>query len=554
MNHTRFLLLFIFFIPAFTQAQDLENDLKSWYLQDPTAGKFNGIALEKMYNQLKGKASSKTIVAVLDSGIDIEHEDLRDVIWINRDEIPGNGIDDDKNGYVDDIYGWNFIGGKDNSQVAYDNYEITRLYRMQKKHFAEMDPAKLKGKKKKAYEEFKEMEEKVLKERESAEKQFNEIEQMETVIGNSLRSLKEALGDTEFTKENVEKLDDNGDVRLNIAKQIAAQIFSFSPVEMTIDDAIEEVNEQFVDQREYYEVKYKYGYNVEYDPREIIGDNYFDPHEKNYGNNQVEGPDPFHGTHVAGIIGANRRNEIGINGIADNVEIMVLRVVPDGDERDKDVANAIRYAVDNGATVINMSFGKGQSPFKHVVDAAIKYAEKKDVLLVHAAGNSAGDNDLGNNFPTDIYDKKGLFGRKRAKNWIEVGALSWQKGEDMIASFSNYGKQQVDIFAPGVYTYSTNPDDTYKEADGTSFAAPVVSGVASVLRSYFPGLSAVQVKSIIMESAVTPGISVKHPATGELVPISDLAVVGGFINGSKAVQLAKQTKPKYKVTIQPPRT
>ncbi|HQN57887.1 MAG TPA: S8 family serine peptidase, partial [Saprospiraceae bacterium] len=252
-----------------------------------------------------------------------------------------------------------------------------------------------------------------------------------------------------------------------------------------------------------------------------------------------------HGTHVAGIIGANRNNNIGIRGIADQALIMSVRAVPDGDERDKDIANAILYAVDNGAKVINMSFGKGYSPGKKYVDAAVKYAAKKDVLLVHAAGNSAANNDTEPNYPNDKFLKSGLFGKKYADNWIEVGALSWRPGEDMVADFSNYGAKNVDLFAPGVDLYSTIPDQGYKKASGTSMASPVVAGVATLLRSYFPTLTAKQTKEVIMESVHKVNTMVKKPGSDELVPFSSLSVTGGYIDAYEAIKLAaKKTGTK----------
>jgi len=279
-----------------------------------------------------------------------------------------------------------------------------------------------------------------------------------------------------------------------------------------------------------------------------VGDDYSDPYQRDYGNNDYEGPDAFHGTHVSGIIAAERNNGIGINGVADMARIMTVRAVPNGDERDKDVASAIIYAVDNGASVINMSFGKGYSWNKKLVDEAVKYAAKKDVLLVHAAGNSAQNNDNTNNFPNDSYKKACWFCKKGAyDNWIEVGALSNTTDENLPASFSNYGKEEVDLFAPGVAIYSTIPDNEYRNAQGTSMAAPVVAGVAALLRSYFPELTAKQVKEILLESATRIDMDVKKPGTQDLVPFSSLSVTGGTVNAYEAVKLAMETKGKKKI-------
>jgi subtilisin family serine protease len=285
---------------------------------------------------------------------------------------------------------------------------------------------------------------------------------------------------------------------------------------------------------------------MEYNSREIVGDDYSNSFEQGYGNNNIEGEFALHGTHVAGIIGASKNNGIGVEGIADHVEIVCIRVVPDGDEHDKDVANAIRYAVDNGAQVINMSFGKGQSWDKSIVDIAVRHAQKKDVLIIHAAGNNADDNDEINHYPIPKFDKSGFLRSRRAKNWIEVGAASYANDENIIAGFSNYGKKSVDLFAPGVAIYSTAPGNAYQFLQGTSMAAPVVAGVAALIRSYFPGLTAKQVKKILLESATPMNEKVIKPGTYERVFLGELSNSGGIINAASAFEIAKKTKGKKK--------
>jgi subtilisin family serine protease len=285
------------------------------------------------------------------------------------------------------------------------------------------------------------------------------------------------------------------------------------------------------------ELRLEYGLNPEFDPRHIVGDDYADATERVYGNADIEGPSAEHGTHVAGIIGAERGNGIGVDGIAPAVRIMVLRAVPDGDERDKDVANAIRYAVDNGADIINMSFGKGYSPRKDVVDAAVRYADEKGVLLVHAAGNAGADLGVEPNFPTRDYTGGGEPGL-----WLEVGASSWRAAENLPAPFSNYGDEEVDVFAPGVDILSTVPDNAYEPNSGTSMAAPVVSGLAALLMAYYPDLSAAEIKQIILESA-TPYAdepAVRPGSEGERVPFGTLSATGGVVNAYEAIRLAEQ--------------
>jgi cell wall-associated protease len=323
----------------------------------------------------------------------------------------------------------------------------------------------------------------------------------------------------------------------------------------------------------------------------LVGDNYADSNERNYGNNDVTGPDAKHGSHVAGIIGADRYNNIGIMGVANNVSIMAIRVVPTGDERDKDVANGIRYAVDNGAKVINMSFGKGYKWDKKVVDEAVKYAEEKGVLLVHAAGNDNLNNDTADVYPNKYYEgaefeayklankkpskpnfkpqlnnNNGMQQRPgynkpaeikpitldsnkyklpHAKNWITVGASTYKDDELLKADFSNYGKYNVDVFAPGFLINSSVPGSKYDVFDGTSMAAPVVSGLAALILSYYPNLTAVQVRDIIIKSVTKVNHKVKYKNDkGEniRVPFADICVSGGIVNAYNALKLAETYK------------
>jgi subtilisin family serine protease len=270
---------------------------------------------------------------------------------------------------------------------------------------------------------------------------------------------------------------------------------------------------------------------------DFVGDDYDDA-ESHLKWQPVPHPDPFpddcygHGTHVAGIIGAVRNNDVGVDGIAPSVKVMMVRAVPDGDERDKDIANAIRYAVDNGAQVINMSFGKAFSPQKAAVDSAVRYADAHGVLMVHAAGNDAENSDVKASFPSPNY-----LGGGRAQNWIEVGASSWKSGESLVAPFSNYGHTLVDVFAPGVDILSTVPGG-YERDSGTSMAAPVVTGLAALLLDYFPTLTGADVKRIILASAVRhTDQSVQKPGGGS-VRFGELSATGGIVNAYAAIKMA----------------
>ena len=511
-----------------------------------------GISAQELYSKLlKGRASSTVVVAVIDSGVDVEHEDLKDNVWVNIDEIPDNNIDDDNNGYIDDVYGWNFIGGKDGN-VGPDTYEVTRLYGKLRYKYENADAAKLSKKDKAEYELFLKYKEEVEKEQEKATANLERMESTKDRLMGGLNAVEKALNGAKIELETLKAIDASEDEMLAVGKNILLDQIARGVEVESIESLKAEVEEQIQGGLDYYGTKAKYAYNPDFDSRKIVGDNYADQEERYYGNNDVEGPDAFHGTHVAGIIGAVRNNDLGIDGVADNVKIMSVRTVPDGDERDKDVANAIRYAVDNGASIINMSFGKGYSWHEKVVEDAIKYAEKNDVLLVHAAGNSSQDNDTSDNFPNDIYKGKGfLFFKgkeKKYENWLEIGALNYQVGDNLAAPFSNYGAENVDLFAPGMQINSTIPDDGYQNAQGTSMAAPVVAGVAAVLRSYFPTLTAVQVKNILMNSSTKLSYEVLVPGSNsDKVSFSELSVSGGVVNAAKAVEMAKTTKGKKKV-------
>jgi subtilisin family serine protease len=281
----------------------------------------------------------------------------------------------------------------------------------------------------------------------------------------------------------------------------------------------------------------EYGLNLDFDPRDIVGDDYADPTERIYGNADVAGPDPSHGTAVASLIAAERDNGVGIDGVTNDVRIMAVRAVPDGDERDKDVANAIRYAVDNGAHVINMSFGKAYSPYKEVVDQAVAYADERGVLMVHAAGNDATDLAVTPNFPSDL-----LPDGQAAELWLEVGASAWQGPDQLAAVFTNYGREQVDVFAPGVALVAAKPGDAYGPSDGTSVAAPVVSGIAALLMAHFPEFTAAEVRAIILETATPLGEqTVVLPGEGQgTARFGDLSVTGGIVNAAAAVQRAAE--------------
>ncbi len=511
---------------------------KNWFNLDPVEDKVNGVSTEKAYEYLKGKESKTVIVAVIDSGIDILHEDLKDVVWVNEDEIPDNGIDDDNNGYIDDVYGWNFIGGKDGTNVNKDSYALAREYKRLKPVYEGKTKADFKKKELAGFQYWEEVRKEFEKGSQETLGQLQLLENVDTQLRRFNKLFQAYFMTDSITYDIVQKVSSTDQTVLQ-GKAILSSVYEATDKSLLLDSLIYFLGkdlEQVTTQAS--------AYDLEFDPRGIVGDDPNKLDEVGYGNNDVIGigTKNFHGTHVSGIIAAKRGNGVGIDGVASNVKIMALRAVPDGDERDKDVANAIRYAVDNGAQIVNMSFGKSYSAHKEYVYEAIEYAASKGVLLVHAAGNSAEDIDEANNFPNDYIGK-----RKNMPNWIEVGASDSGLDENYVGVFSNYGKKNVDVFAPGVAIYSLAPDNDYQDAQGTSMASPVTAGVAAMLLSYFPDLKAEQIKDILIRSSRSlKGLTVPAPGSGEDVRFGDLSVSGGIINAAEAVKLAESMTLKKK--------
>jgi cell wall-associated protease len=491
---------------------------KNWQLLNPTTDKVYGMGVEEAYQLLKGKTPKTIIVAVIDSGVETDHEDLKDVIWTNPGEIPNNKIDDDKNGYVDDVHGWSFLGGK-TEDINYEAYEIARMYRVKSKKFKNIDTTKLSPAQAKEYVAYKKLKADYMKEKAQYEGQLASISMLDNFVKN-VRIQSQGV----FSKQAVKKYKPGNKTEKKIKKRFKLLLA------MGLNE--KELENELSETRKTYENMVRLNTeNADSIRQAIVGDNPYDTINRFYGCNRVKGPDASHGTHVSGIIGAVRGNNIGIDGIANNVTIMSVRAVPNGDERDKDIANAIRYAVDNGAKVINMSFGKYYSPNKSMIDEAVKYAASKDVLLVHAAGNESKNSDTSLSFPNREFANGTI-----ARNWIQVGACAYKPGKNLIAEFSNYGVKQVDLFAPGVDIYSTVPDGKYQTMSGTSMASPAVAGVAALIRGYFPELTAVEVKDVLMRTTVHYNKTVKVPGNNKTKKkVDELCISGGFINVNAAV-------------------
>ena len=489
-----------------------ESDIKRWSHLDIVKDTIPGMSVDKAYAELlKNKKSVKVIVGIVDSGVDIEQEDLKSVIWTNKKEIPGNGIDDDKNGYIDDIHGWNFLGDITKENIEYERIIVNKNL---------VDDA--------TYQEAKALNDKKIV---TSTNGKDRLEEMASDASKADAVLTKYLGKTGYSIEEVNAIT-SPDAEISKSKIMIQRVNSFG---MTVPEFKTEVQKELDGYNNVIN-----GDNLKTNYRKVLGDNPDDITDTKYGNNNVMGPDKegiLHGTHVAGIVAQVRYNNIGGDGIANNVEILVVRAVPDGDEYDKDIALGIRYAVDNGAKVINGSFGKSFSPHKQWVYDAIKYAESKDVLIVHAAGNDAKDIDYENNYPNDSDDKKTEF----ADNLITIGALNYDYGNKIVARFSNFGKLNVDVFAPGVKIYASTPNNTYKFLQGTSMASPNVAGVAALIRSYYPKLSAKQVKHILMDSgiAITTDVIVGGKPS-DVRPFANLSKSGKIVNAYNALLMAEK--------------
>jgi subtilisin family serine protease len=499
------------------QAQQLSRS-QEWYQLDPNTDQLGGISTNKVYkNLLKDRPLQEVIVAVIDAGVDVEHEDLKDVLWINTREVAGNGIDDDGNGYIDDLYGWSFLSGP-GGEVHYDTYEMTR--ELVKYEGLESAGKIAAGSKEADY--LAELRKKHTAEVKSLSKAFKSIKKLK----NANDAFFSKVPRTNTTLAQIEGFKPSGKWQ-KLVKNYYKRSFEAGTKPEQAETKLLEGYKQI-------DGMLNYGLNKSFNPRPMVGDDYADTQQRIYGDNRVIGPDASHGTHVAGIIAAQRNNGKGMNGVAQNARIMTLRAVPSGDEHDKDIANAIRYAVDNGAKIINMSFGKSYSPQSELVAAAVDYAQSKDVLIVHAAGNDAKNIDEEKNFPRP-YAADGV----RFPNWIEVGASSFQLNSKMLASFSNYGQQAVDVFAPGDHIYATMPGNQYDHNSGTSMAAPVVAGMAAVLRGLYPQLTAAEIRDIIRESALRYEQPVVKPGDKKAKStLAELSNTGGIANLEAAIRLA----------------
>jgi subtilisin family serine protease len=516
------------------KANTSDDVLKGWGHKDLMTDSLPGMSVEKAYTEILNdyKGGETVTVAVIDAGTDIEHEDLKNNIWVNKDEVAGNNKDDDNNGYVDDIHGWNFLG-----ELVNENLEFVRILREMKPKFegkTESDIADADKADFKLYQKAQGQYDKDFKKAEQSAQYYNSLKKS---LSNFRDDVRESSGKQNLTLEDIKKFEPSGQQQQQIKMRVT-QIMKQEPEFSKIMDQLDGGIKHFQDQLDY-------NLNKDFVGREKIGDDENDITDTEYGNANVMGPQAdkeniLHGTHVAGIIGAERNNGIGMNGVAKNVKIMVVRAVPNGDEYDKDIALGIRYAVDNGAKVINTSFGKYYSTHPDWVLDAIKYAAKNDVLIVNASGNEGQniDDDENHVYPDDRLNSKM---KEVADNFVSVGALNYEYGENLIASFSNYGQEEVDVFAPGNQIWSTTPNDEYEFLQGTSMASPEVAGVAAVIRSVYPKLSAPQVKKVLMQSGLMTTQKVRVGGSeGELHPFNELSKSGKMVNLYNALIMASK--------------
>ncbi|MDB5129460.1 S8 family serine peptidase [Mucilaginibacter sp.] len=507
---------------------------KNWHLMDLKTDGYFGISLNQAYLFVKGKKSKTVVVATIDSGIDTAQADLKPILWVNTKEIPGNGIDDDKNGYIDDVHGWNFLGGPGGKCDFTETTEEVREYNRLKGKYETVSSAPAGSEKEFAY-----WEKVKLTHDATLNKANTEIQQLQPIMNALMATsgyVKNALklqSGSSFKKADLAKITAASDT-VKQSKAVWSSVFEQEGGDQTNAKIINDLSE--------YLAKLNNDVSPDLDARKrIVGDNPDVNDGKPYGNNLLKFADAEHGTGVAGLIGAVRGNKYGIDGVADNVRIMSIKGVPNGDEYDKDIANAIRYAVDNGAKIINMSFGKKLSPHKAWVDAAFKYAAEKNVLLIQASGNDNQDVDAQPEFPNDIFEDGSAVD---ADNVISVGASADKLNETLAGSFSNYGKNNVDVFAPGVKVTSINMDAEFNTADGTSFASPITAGIAALVLEYYPNLSAKQLKQVILESAVplTGTMVLKPGSTTEKVDFTSLSKTGGIVNAYRALLAASKLK------------
>jgi len=515
------LLLLIVPILSFSQKKEI-----GWQHLDPIDDSTLGISTLKGHQYLSDKKANTVIVAIIDNGVELTHEDLEGVFWVNKDEIKNNGIDDDGNGYIDDINGWNFLGNSNGENLKMETTELTRSYAFLRDQFKDKEIREINSKDLAAYKTY----QIVKRDYElSVKNKTEELAYYKDVISYYKQTdyiIKKHLKTATYTEQDVRSIKKGKDEVIQ-SRDFLIQLYDGKVTKEYFEKQVKNIEKEL-----------KTRLNPDFNNRaKIVGDNPNNILDSIYGNNMLNVKGPYHGTGVASIVGA-LHNEFGVDGVAQQVKLMIIRIVPNGDERDKDIALAIKYAVRNGADIINCSFAKKYSTHYEFVQDAILLAEERGVLIVHGAGNSGTNNDKISYYPTGI-KQDGIV----ANNWITVGASLSSDDENLAAFFSNYGKTSVDIFAPGYEIKNCILNNKYDKGSGTSIAAPVVAGLAAVLKSYYPYLTAKDLKEIIIKSAYIPKtkrVLIPGENKVEKVNFSDLSISGGIANLYKAILLIEK--------------
>ncbi len=514
-------------------------DAKFWHWKDLEKEGVHGVSLFKAQQLLIESKLKPTpiVIAILDGGIDTNHHQIRPLLWNNPKEIPGNQIDDDKNGYIDDIHGWNFLGNATGQNVDKASDEKSRIYHRYKNEFKQekLDSVNWDAKKKSTYTSWRQAAAEIVFTEEDADN-LAFIKMAKNAVVKMGFILIREMEDSNFTAEKLETYQPIGkitaDTKISYLRTLQALgIDRMNGHQSIVDDL-----------NEYIAGKEKAAISLETPPEDIrkliIKDRYEDLKDQYYGNNNITGPNAKHGTHVAGLAAGIIDTIFTKSNFNNPIKLMGVRVVPDGDEYDKDIALGIRYAVNNGAKIINMSFGKSFSPEQAWVDSAIRYAASKDVLIIHSAGNESYDLNNKTVYPSPYSSS---FNNK-AINMITVGASSDPIiAESLLTDFSNYGNQIVDLFSPGNKIYSSLPNQTYGFTNGTSMSAPILSHIAAIVRAYFPKLSAIEVKAILLQSCWKPedeNSIFPIPQKDQSKKLKELSAEGGIINAALCIQNA----------------
>ncbi|VXB50645.1 conserved hypothetical protein [Flavobacterium sp. 9AF] len=519
------------------------NEDRFWYQRDLEKDSIFGISLIRLYEENRLlQTKSEIIVATLDTQIDLNHNDLLGQIWVNKKEIPNNGIDDDKNGYIDDINGWNFLGTIGRHHTSRNNYEYVKIVRENKNAYENNTLDSLERKEYKRALDYYNNANNYYKPYLSSLKYAKEVFKL------ALDSLNYYYPNNNFKYKELDSIYNSikkGDIRTfnqireASAKDFTALVFTLKSLYQLNYSNYEQIdeNEKMLDSI------VNSNLNIYLKERRYIGDN-VNELSKSYGNPLLNIYDRQlnHNTEVSGVIAANRNNKKGIKGFSNNIKIMPICIANNGSEHDKDIANGIYYAVNNGAKIINMSFGKEFSIHKKWVFDAIKYAESKKVLIIHCAGNNSMNIDFNPFYPSDFdYFKS----EENVENFINVGSISKRTDNTLVSPFSNYGKNNVDLFAPGEDIYVAIKNSNYGYDSGTSLAAPMVSGTAALIWLYYPNLTVQEVKKIILESGVTiDKMVVKPGAENELVHFSELCKSGKILNTYNAMKMAEEMSRK----------